>query len=245
MTQATTPKRPKAAAAIAQRIREQIASGELNEGDSLPPESDLVSEYRVSRPTLREAFRVLESEGLITIARGAKGGARVHSPQADVISRYVGLILQTQGAGHRDVLEALQIMLPPACRLAAERATEEEFELLREQLQTLSECVGERSHFNQEATRFLEAMFGMTRNQTLSLASGVALHIYNESVGSFPTTQENRDWILHQFSELLRLLEQRQGRAAEGLWHDYVTEILKLADASSELKNGPVRTTLS
>lgn len=243
MTQATTPKRPKAAAAIAQRIREQIASGELNEGDSLPPESDLVSEYRVSRPTLREAFRVLESEGLITIARGAKGGARVHSPQADVISRYVGLILQTQGAGHRDVLEALQIMIPPACRLAAERATEEEFERLREQLQTLTECVGERSHFNQEATRLLEAMFGMTRNQTLSLASGVALHIYNESVGSFPTTQENRDWILHQFSELVRLLEQRQGRAAEGLWHDYVAEILKLADAS--LKNGPVRMTLS
>lgn len=245
MTQATTPKRPKAAAAIAQRIREQIARGELNEGDSLPPESDLVTEYQVSRPTLREAFRVLESEGLITIARGAKGGARVHSPQADVISRYAGLILQKQGAGHRDVLEALQIMIPPACRLAAERATEAEFATLREQLRTMSECVGERSHFNKEATHFLEAMFGMTRNQTLSLASGVALHIYNESVGSFPTTQENRDWILHQFSELVRLLEQRKGRAAEGLWHDYVAEILKLADESSELKNGPVRTTLS
>ena len=232
------PPRPqKAAATIAQIIRQRIASGELREGDSLPPESELVAEFKVSRPTLREAFRVLEAEGLITIARGAKGGARVHEPDSQVVTRYAGLLLETLGTDHRDVLEALQVMIPPCCRLAAERATPEEFAELRKELDSLRDAVGDRDLFNQQATRFLEVLFGTTRNRTLTLTNMVSLQIYNASIGSFPTSQENRDWILHQFSELLRLIEQRQGRAAEGLWFEYLTAIMALAEASEELQH--------
>lgn len=235
--------RRKAAAAIAARIRRQIAVGDLNEGDSLRPESDLVSEYQVSRPTLREAFRVLEAEGLITIVRGAKGGARVHGPDPEVVSRYVALVLQTQNTGHRDVLEVLKIILPPACRMAAERGTEEEFAGLRGQYDVMAKHVGEQTRFNEEATTFLDRLLTSIQNHTLALSCKVALDIYNQSIGNFPTSQANRDWILNQFSELLLLLEQRKGRAAEELWGEYVSAILDLADQSEELRN--VRVTIA
>ena len=234
------PGRPKAAEAIVARIRRQIAIGDLSEGDSLRPESDLLAEYPVSRPTLREAFRVLEAEGLITIVRGAKGGARVHGPDPEVVSRYVSLVLQTQNTGHRDVLEALKIILPPACRLAAERATEEEFAGLRGQYDVMAKHVGEQTRFNEEATTFMDRLLTSIQNHTLALSCKVALDIYNQSIGNFPTSQANRDWILPQFSELLHLLEQRKGRAAEGLWVEYVSAILDLADQSKELRNGRV-----
>ena len=67
---------PKTAELVADRLRRQIIRGELREGDSLPPEADLMAAYGISRPTLREAFRVLESEGLIDVHRGSRGGAR-------------------------------------------------------------------------------------------------------------------------------------------------------------------------
>jgi len=55
-------------------IRRQITGGELKEGDNLPPEAQIIEEFAVSRPTLREAFRILESEKLISVSRGARGG---------------------------------------------------------------------------------------------------------------------------------------------------------------------------
>src|SRR5439155_5195777 len=62
---------PKTAELVAAHLRRQIVRGELKEGDALPPETALMEQFNVSRPTLREAFRVLESEALITVRRGS------------------------------------------------------------------------------------------------------------------------------------------------------------------------------
>ena len=63
---------PKTAELVAAQLRRQIVRGDLREGDALPPEATLMEQFAVSRPTLREAFRVLESEALISVRRGAR-----------------------------------------------------------------------------------------------------------------------------------------------------------------------------
>ena len=71
---------PKASELIARQIRTMILDGKLADGDLLPPESQLSAEFGVARPTLREAFRILETEGLIQVVRGSRRGARVNAP---------------------------------------------------------------------------------------------------------------------------------------------------------------------
>src|SRR5213080_2961741 len=97
---------PKTAELIASDLRRQIVRGELTAGATLPSEMLLMEQYGVSRPTLREAFRILESESLISVRRGARGGARVVSPDIAVAARYVGLLLQMSGTTIADVYEA-------------------------------------------------------------------------------------------------------------------------------------------
>src|SRR5438445_51107 len=104
---------PKTAELVAAHLRRQIVRGELKEGDALPPETALMEQFSVSRPTLREAFRVLESEALITVRRGSHGGARVHVPNGDVAARYAGLVLQFRETTLADVLEARAVIEPP------------------------------------------------------------------------------------------------------------------------------------
>src|SRR3954469_23872896 len=100
---------PKMAELVAQRLRRQIVRGELTEGDALPSEAELMTQFGVSRPTLREAFRVLESEGLIRVRRGAHGGARVQTPNGDIAARYAGLVLEFRGTTLEDVYDARNI----------------------------------------------------------------------------------------------------------------------------------------
>ena len=59
---------PKVAELVAETIRNRILNGELKEGDSLPAEAQLLEAFGISRPTLREAFRVLETEKLISVS---------------------------------------------------------------------------------------------------------------------------------------------------------------------------------
>src|SRR6201996_2829510 len=117
---------PKAAELVAADLRRQIIRGELAEGDALPPESDLMARFGVSRPTLREAFRVLESENLITIRRGARGGARVQPPGREVAARYAAFTLEYRGVTVRDVYDARAALeVPSVGKLARERTTED------------------------------------------------------------------------------------------------------------------------
>ena len=127
---------PKTAELIATLYRRQIVRGELRPGDTLPSEQQLMGQFGVSRPTLREAFRILEAEDLISVKRGSRGGARVTQPSLSVAARYVGLLLQVQGTTIADVYEARMVLEPACARLLARRRTKQD-------LADLSACIEE------------------------------------------------------------------------------------------------------
>lgn len=115
----TTDKRPKAAETVADELRRQIVTGRLRPGDKLHPENMLQAEFAISRPTMREALRLLESEGLITISRGKHGGARVSTIDLGNAASQVGVFLQITGTTLQDVWLARTIIEPPAAGLLA------------------------------------------------------------------------------------------------------------------------------
>ena len=114
-------RRPKAGEAVAAELRRQIVTGRLKPGDKLQPESVLQSEFAISRPTMREALRLLESESLISISRGKHSGARVSSIDLGSVARQVGTFLQLEGTTLPDVWVARTVLEPPAAGLLAAR----------------------------------------------------------------------------------------------------------------------------
>ena len=110
---------PKTSEIVADKIRAQIVRGELSEGDTLPPEGQLMESLGISRPTLREAFRILEAEGLISVVRGSRTGAKVHKPSVDLVSRYAGYVLESQGTTIADLYQARLAIEPSVVRWLA------------------------------------------------------------------------------------------------------------------------------
>jgi DNA-binding FadR family transcriptional regulator len=119
LTKTPEVRRPKAAETVAAEIRRQIVTGRLKPGDKLHPESVLQAEFGISRPTLREALRLLEFESLITISRGQGGGARVTAIDLGAVARQVGVFLQVDGTTLEDVWFARTVLEPPAVGLLA------------------------------------------------------------------------------------------------------------------------------
>jgi DNA-binding FadR family transcriptional regulator len=123
-------KPPKAAVAVADKLRHQIVAGRLKPGDKLQPENVLQIEFGVSRPTLREALRLLESDSLIAISRGKHGGARVKPVDLTAAARQVGIYLQIERTTLQDVWLARTVIEPPAAALLAQIRSVSAFEEL-------------------------------------------------------------------------------------------------------------------
>lgn len=111
-----------------EQIAEKVKLGELAVGDRLPSERALAEQMQISRPTLREAVKVLSDSGLVEVRRGAAGGIFVATelvPPELLLSRRemrIGEVAQ--------VLEARRLLEPRVAELAAQRGTEDAFEAM-------------------------------------------------------------------------------------------------------------------
>jgi DNA-binding FadR family transcriptional regulator len=119
MTIGKAAPRIKAAERVAAELRREIITGNLRPGDRLASEKELQEQFEISRPTLREALRLLEAESLIEVVRGQYGGARVTKLNLGAVARQVGLCLQVEGVTLQDVWESRMIIEPPAAAMLA------------------------------------------------------------------------------------------------------------------------------
>ena len=244
---------PKTAELIATHIRRQIVRRELREGDTLPPEVTLMAQFGVSRPTLREAFRILETESLIRVRRGSRGGAQVMAPELSVAARYVGLLLQVQGTTIVDVYDARMAVEPVCARLLAARRTEADLADLRSVVTDLQSVVdaGEDKVPDPRAWaavtfRFHELVMERSGSKTLAVQGGVlqdivATHL-NVSVArgfSDPGLRRRFGRTIRSYTKLISLVEARDGDGAEKHWRAHM-EVAATSLLMDDLKTKPV-----
>lgn len=85
---------PKVADIVAETLRRKIVVGDYAPGQLLPPEAALMEAFDVARTTIRDALRVLETEGLLEVRRGGGGGGRVKAPSTSLVADYAAALLQ-------------------------------------------------------------------------------------------------------------------------------------------------------
>jgi GntR family transcriptional regulator, transcriptional repressor for pyruvate dehydrogenase complex len=167
-------RQPRLAEMIAGELRERILSGQLADGSLLPKQEDLLDEFNVSGPSIREALRILETEGLVTVRRGNVGGAVVHRPQPVSVAYVVSLVLQSKQVGLKDVALAIQEIEPTCVALCAARP--DRLDTVVPELRRIS-ALGEEAIDDMDASMrltedFHRAMVEGCGNETLILIVG-------------------------------------------------------------------------
>ena len=104
---------------VAFAVARDIVEHGLKSGDRLPLEAEMVEQYRVSRESLREALRLLEAQGIVSIRRGPGGGPVVGTASSMNLARTMTLYFQLAGATYEELLDAWRMLEPLAAELAA------------------------------------------------------------------------------------------------------------------------------
>jgi GntR family transcriptional repressor for pyruvate dehydrogenase complex len=115
---------------IVDQIRARIRSGELQVGTRLPAERELCTQFGVSRLTIREALRMLEANGLVTIKLGKEGGAFVSAPTASLVGQGMTDLITTAALSSTDMTEVRTIVESGFLPLICERATDADIQAL-------------------------------------------------------------------------------------------------------------------
>jgi GntR family transcriptional repressor for pyruvate dehydrogenase complex len=167
---------------VAGILRERIIDGQLGDGDLLPKQDELLEEFRISRPSMREALRILEDEGLLTVRRGNQGGSVIEVPTAETSAYTFGLVLQSRRSSIADLAEAIRHIEPIAAALCAKREDREDavLPILRASLEESAAAIDDGERFTALARTFHERMVGCCGNETMIVTVGALETLWSE-----------------------------------------------------------------
>src|SRR3981081_1512502 len=165
---------PRIAEIVADEWRSQNIDGELADGDLLPRQEVLVEQFNVSLVSLREALRILETEGLVSVRRGNRGGAVVHAPAKASAAYMLGLLLQSDYVPLADLGTALQELDPTCAALAAKRQDRGDTLVpkLRELNESMTEHIDDGARFTEIGGEFHDEILGGVRESTPTTLCG-------------------------------------------------------------------------
>lgn len=230
MSRNSVVKVPKASELVAANLRRRIVTGDLTAGQLLPSEMVLMQEFGVSRPTLREAFRILESEAIITVLRGARGGGRVMEPDGYVAARYMGIFLQYQGVLLSDVYRARTEMQVAAVGMIGAGRGKSVVRELRKLVERGDELVARKDDvaFTAYSFDFHMAVIEGAGSTTLSALGRMLYHIFDTHNKAFidahpegVETAVSRT-VQRAFGRLVDLLDQGMPAEAQRHWRKHL-----------------------
>ncbi len=223
----TAVRSPKTAELVAGTLRRMVVDGQLKDGDFLPNEAELMAHFGVSRPTLREAVRVLASERLVEVRRGSRTGARVRVPGPEIVARPAGLLLELSGATISDVMTARAGVEPWAVRLLPEAGTTEAFEELDRMLDEHIPSGWQSGQLAETTGDFHRRLVELSGNATLGMIAGM-LHEITVRHMAFvfkerrPVSKADYEKVMRSYRRLMEFMRSGDADAAEAHWRKHL-----------------------
>ncbi len=196
---------------IIEQIRNAILSGHFKPGDKVASEKELMSEFGVSKATLREALRVLEGMGLVEIKKGISGG--VFIAEVDMRTTIHGIInfLHFKTVSVKDITMIRYLLEPPVAQIAASRIQPEDIvkleHIITETPSTSPAIVSKEIGFHRYLAR-------MTENPILILVMDFIDNILNDIKFQLDLGTEFYHKVAKSHRAILECLKQKDGVGA-------------------------------
>lgn len=208
---------------IVAKIKDMIDKGRFKSGDQLPVERELAEVFRVSRSSVREAIRSLESQGLLECRQG--NGTYIAKHPVESLVSPLASVISSEKDGQRELFEMRRLIEPQLAWLAAERATDEEIRLLEKTLAQQEREITRGESGTETDRNFHYILAGAARNRFL-------LHIVDNNMGFFLESRDNflqvegrPEKSIRRHRELLDAIKVRDPEGAAQAMREHLIDI--------------------
>ena len=212
----------KIAETVARQILRDIQQQGIKPGSMLPPESVMLERFDIGRGSLREALRILEVNGLVTIKTGPGGGPIVAAPEPRNFGQMLTLHLQSIGATYRQLLDARVEYEALLAGMAARREGDEAAIAVRAAMERGNVPVNDDARYAALASGFHATVCDASDNPVLALAANSIQTIWSVRVTSVLFAPEDRPAVIQEHEAITRAIEKHNARKAEQLMREHL-----------------------
>lgn len=217
------PRGEKVAAILARQIVRDIAVEQIDAGTGLESEATMLDRYGVSRASLREALRILETMGLIQIKPGPGGGPIVAAVDAREFGRMATMYFQVQGVRFREVVDARLIIEPLMAELAAQ-TDDADGKTKLGQIAAAGWHALDQTEWMRASDDFHSQVVSISGNGLLGLLARSLKSIYMERVAGLAFPEEERDNVRTVHDAIARAVIRGDAKRARRLMADHMRE---------------------
>jgi GntR family transcriptional regulator, transcriptional repressor for pyruvate dehydrogenase complex len=217
--------------AIIRQVKLMIAEGRLKSGDQLPPERELAEKFLVSRTSVREALRALESLGLVQIRPGE--GTFVREISMDALVEPLALVMLSQHEALGELFEARRLLEPALAALAAARATPEEIQEMERILDEQAKEIAQGRTGLQQDAQFHAAIGAAAHNRAITRIAHAIMDLLTQSREESLNTPGRPERSHENHRRVLKAIADRNARAAQDLMLAHLDTVERLVHGIS------------
>ncbi|MCI5075380.1 FCD domain-containing protein [Oricola sp.] len=224
---------------VASLLLKTIVDSDLRLGDSLGTESELIQKYGVSRPTLRESLRILESQGVIAMRPGPRGGILVRRPNVEFVAHALSLYLRLNEVPFIEIVKARLEIEPSLAHNAAEFGTAEDFDEMQASIDRMKKNGNDPMEFASENRVFHACIAKASKSAVLETFWTVLSIVASGERHGMRYTEKNRRAIVEYHQKILNACRDRDRDLAAKLMKEHIGELdhllrTRFKDLSSE-----------
>ena len=225
-------RKKKAFEVVYDQIRDKILSGELAAGDKLPPERELIEIFQCSRPTIREALKMLASKNYVTISAGS--GTVVNKLSTVEAERALKDMLRQDLVSREDLRALRNVCELISIKWAAERRSDRDIEVMKTVLNASEAQIGDKQKFMFRGIEFNKAIARSTYNQVMYILTCLVSEVGYEInlPGTLGVPQEDllvrNQRIISQHREMLDSIIKKDAARAQECARQHINEVTQL-----------------
>ncbi|MBE0569461.1 MAG: FadR family transcriptional regulator [Deltaproteobacteria bacterium] len=200
-----------------------IDKGRFKSGDQLPVERELAEVFRVSRSSVREAIRSLESQGLVESRQG--NGTYIAKHPVESLVNPLASVISSEKDCQRELFEMRRLIESQLAYLAAERATEAEILMMEKTLDLQERTIAEGESGTEIDRNFHYLLAGAAKNRFLLNIVDSNANLFVESRDNFLQVEGRPEKSVRRHRQVLEAIKARDPEAASNVMREHVTDI--------------------
>ncbi len=208
---------------IVGKVKDMIEKGRLKSGDQLPGERELAEVFNVSRSSVREALRALESQGFLESRQGE--GTYIASKPVESLVNPLAAFISTEKDSQMELFEMRRVIEPQLAFLAAERATQDDIALMEQALDLQEEAVARGEVGTDVDKTFHYIMAKATKNKFLLRMTDSVMDLLSESRDKYLQVEGRPEKSIARHRQVLDAIKAGDAKRAAKLMRAHLEDI--------------------